>query len=58
MLRRTRFRELSKAEFFRELDEIEKRFPQEIASQRRRLELVEPEIEELMGVYGYITVLP
>ncbi|MBI2875709.1 MAG: type I-D CRISPR-associated helicase Cas3' [Candidatus Tectomicrobia bacterium] len=56
VLRRTRFRELSKAEFFRELDEIEKRFPQEIASQRRRLELVGSEIEELMGVYGYFQV--
>jgi len=56
VLRRTKFQELLPGAFWQEVKWMEQDFPQEIASQRRRLGLIGPEPGDLLGLYGYFQV--
>lgn len=56
VLRRTRFKELSMKEFFRKVDEIERLYPEEVGCLRRQLNLVNQDIDQLLGMYGYFQV--
>ncbi|MGQ9632203.1 MAG: type I-D CRISPR-associated helicase Cas3' [bacterium] len=52
VLRRGKFKELPAKEFFDRVDELETKFP-EIQLVRKRLGLIDPEIESLLGIYDY-----
>ena len=55
ILRRCKFKELSRSEFFQRIDQLQAKFP-EINAIHRRMNLIEPEIDSLMGVYGYFEI--
>ena len=53
VLRRGVFRELSGEEFFRKVERWLEKHPEEERPLRRRLAMVGPDIDDLVGVYGY-----